>query len=200
MRSAPICRPLRLLGLGALLALATACSSAGGAGQPKPSAVPGSPAPSGWQERELGPVTFSAPAALAEIDTGPAADPDLRELALRGQDVGDGTAPAVLAQFAADPPRAAAAEADSLETVKRDVHRAQDVRRQHLALEGMSAAVVVSWTEPGPTGTAQRTDVLVADVAGGGLLTLTVKADAADFDADGLGAVARSAAAAGTRG
>jgi hypothetical protein len=199
VRAAPFCRPLRLLGLGTLLALATACSSTGGAAGPTPSAVPGSPAPSGWQERSLGPVTFAAPPALAEVDAGPA-DPALRELALRGDDVGDGTAPAVLAQLAAEPSRTAAAEADSLEVVKRDVHRAQDVRRHDLALEGMSAAVVVSWTEPGPTGTAQRTDVLVADLADGGLLTLTVKADAVDFDADGLGAVTRSAVAVSTRG
>lgn len=191
----------------ATLVLCAACSgssedggddAAGAEGTPsagaRASALPGTEPPAGFVEHTLGGVTFAAPGDMEPVGLG-AATQGTEELGLRVPAPQGTLSAAVLAQVVAQPERDAAAEADSLETIKRDVEGAEGVSRQELDLQGFSTAVVVSYSQQGPDGARTRTDQLVADLRGGGLLSLTVAAPVDDFESDRLASVLRTATA-----
>ena len=194
--------PVRL-GVGAgLLVLLAACSGGSEATGPAPSVPappPGATPPAGFTPRTVGALSFSTPADWQEVPaTGRLAPAgDQLQLVLRAPGAEGASAPVALALLDRTPARSAAAEVDSLVTVRRDVERAQDVRSDPLAVPGFTTAVLVQYEQPGPSGQATHTDVLVGDLADGTLVTLTVKADRPDYDAGQLAAVARTAAVAG---
>ncbi len=158
---------------------------------PSASALPGIEPPTGFVEHTLGDVTFAAPGDMEPVGLG-AATSGTQELGLRVPAPQGTLSAAVLAQVVARPDRDAAAEADSLETIKRDVEGAEDVRRQELDLRGLSNAVVVSYSQQGSDGAPTRTDQLVADLPDGGLLSLTVAAPVGDFASGELEQVLRT--------
>jgi len=159
-----------------------------------PTALAGVDPPAGFTEHTVGGVTFAAPEELEQVPLGAPAE-GTEELGLRAPSAEGELAAAVLAQVVAQPPRDAATEADNLETVKREVQGAQEVGRRALDLEGFTTALVVSYQQPAPNGSLTRTDQLVADLADGGLLSLTVAAPLAAFESGDLEMVTRTATA-----
>lgn len=187
----------------AVVVVAAACSgsaddegdeAADGTPSAGASAVPGVDAPDGFVEHEVGGVTFAAPGDMEPVSLGPATS-GTQELGLRVPAPQGTPSAVVLAQVVARPERDAAAEASSLETIKRDVEGAEDVTRQELDLQGLAGAVVVSYRQQAPDGAPTRTDQLVADLPDGGLLSLTVAAPVADFESSELAAVPSTATA-----
>lgn len=189
-------RPFRAIASGfAAVLLVAACGGSGGAAGAAPSPGPGSTPPAGFRPHSVGALTFEAPATWSPVTvptgSGPATG---AQLALRAPAPAGQAGPVALALLDPTPGRDAAAEVDSLVTIKRDVHKA-DVRTLPLALAGFTAAVLVSYDEDLLTGERQRTDLLVGDLLDGTLVTLTVKAEAALFGQLELGAIARSSRA-----
>ena len=188
------------LGAGVVLALLLTAACGGGekpaaAPSPKPAASP----PSGFVAHSLVDVTFHVPRdwvrVPAQQNTGVQAGKP--ELALRAPGPEGQPAPVVLALLDPQPKRGALKEVDSLVRIKRDVHKVAGVKTDPLALPGFAQAVVVSYDEEVGAET-QHTDVLVAELADGRVVTVTVKAERGRYTADELSAITRTVSAAST--
>lgn len=188
----------RLVVLLAAVLLLAACT--GGEPAATPSGRPGSPAPSAFVDRRVGPVVFSTPSswttpedeapASATVTTG------VERLVLRQPATGDGPSPSLVATFAAEPQRPATEEVRALVAIKERVQRARDVQQEPLVLPGFAGATLVSYEEDGPAG-AQRVEVLVGELPDGAVTTVTLVASPEQFPGLDLSAVALSARVSG---
>jgi hypothetical protein len=192
--------PVALAGAVGALLLA-ACSGSGSEPQAADaSALPSTTPPAGFREQAVGELSFFVPADWVRVAPAEQAvvEGGELELALRAPVPEGEPGPVALALVDPTPDRGARKEADSLVRIKRDVQQVPDVSADPITLPGFSYAVLVSYDEQLATGVAQHTDVLVGDLDDGTLVTVTVKADRARYDADQLGAISRTAGA-GTR-
>lgn len=143
----------------------------------------------------VGPVSFSVPKTWLPAPTQAAAG--VEEMALRAPAPQGMSASVALAQFQLKPARGAAAEADSLLRIKRDVQRATNARTESRVVPGFGMVMLVSYDQPGEAGELVHTETLIGDVTGGGLFVLTVKRSQKGFASESLPAIARSVSGSG---
>jgi hypothetical protein len=181
-----------------LVAAALAFALAGCSDTPDEPAEQAMTPPATFTERSVGPVRVFAPEDWQPVGEIGATDDSRTELALRADAAPGASAPVLLAVLERDPARGAAAEADSLIRIKRDVQQAGSVQTEEQSLAGFASSVVVSYRETLVSGEEQLTEVLVADLPDGSLFTATVKASPTVFREAGLVAVTRTATATAT--
>ena len=185
-------RRLKLCVLLPALALLAACASSDSGGEAGSAVAPLSDAspPAGFRTHSLGPVSFAAPPDWQQVPTQAAQG--VSELALRAPSAVDENAPVALALFKAESTRTAAEEANSTVVIKRDVHRAKDVRSRPVSLPGFTSAFLTSYDESGPGGGLLHTESLVGDLAGGGVFVINVKGSLDEFETGQLAAIVGS--------